>query len=150
MKKTIANLLEYNRHANQMIIRAFVEDGFRAEEGIRLFSHLINAHHTWLARMQEKPPMFDIWEIHVINSFLQVDQKNHDASHALLKIIPDPDADIQYSNSQGKTYRSSYQDIFLHIINHSSYHRGQLTRMMREAGFVPPNTDYIFYRREQL
>ena len=49
----ITNLLEYNQHANQMIIRSFVDDGFRLEEGIRLFSHLINAHHTWLARMQE-------------------------------------------------------------------------------------------------
>ncbi len=146
----ITNLLEYNQHANQMIIRSFVDDGFRLEEGIRLFSHLINAHHTWLARMQEESPVFDIWEIHVVNSFFQVDQKNHEASHALLEKLPDLEANIQYSNSQAKTYRNSYQDIFMHIINHSTYHRGQLSRMIRENGFVPPSTDYIFYRREQF
>jgi uncharacterized damage-inducible protein DinB len=100
--------------------------------------------------MQEESPVFDIWEIHVVNSFFQVDQKNHEASHALLEKLPDLEANIQYSNSQAKTYRNSYQDIFMHIINHSTYHRGQLSRMIRENGFVPPSTDYIFYRREQF
>lgn len=150
MKTLIADLLEYNQQANQMIIRSFVEDGFRVEEGVRLFSHLINAHHTWLARMRERTPMFDIWEIHVVNSFLQVDQKNHETSHQLLDTLPDLEASISYSNSQGRNYQNSYRDIFMHIINHSTYHRGQLARMIREEGFVPPNTDYIFYRREQL
>ncbi|MFN2424735.1 MAG: DinB family protein [Cryomorphaceae bacterium] len=34
-------------------------------------------------------------------------------------------------------------------MNHSTYHRGQLVTMGRQAGLsTPPQTDYIFYVRK--
>lgn len=149
MKSFLINMFEYNQFANQQIIRCFIEDGFSEEESIRLFSHLINAHHTWLARLQEKNPMFDVWEIHVKNSFFEVDSENHRQTLELLQNTTDLEMNINYTNSKGKAFRSSFQDILMHIINHSTYHRAQIARMIRLNGLVPPNTDYIFYKREQ-
>lgn len=40
-------------------------------------------------------------------------------------------------------------DIIQHCMNHSTYHRGQLITMGRQAGLdTPPQTDFIFYVRQ--
>ena len=36
----------------------------------------------------------------------------------------------------------------LHVVNHSSYHRGQMALLLGQEGKSPPATDYIFYLRE--
>ena len=33
-------------------------------------------------------------------------------------------------------------DILLHVVNHGTYHRGNVTGMMYECGLMPPTTDY--------
>lgn len=44
----------------------------------------------------------------------------------------------------------SVSDIIQHCMNHSTYHRGQLITMGRQAGLPsPPQTDFIHYVRSQ-
>jgi len=33
-------------------------------------------------------------------------------------------------------------ELVQHILNHSTYHRGQVTLLLRQLGHVPPSTDY--------
>jgi uncharacterized damage-inducible protein DinB len=50
-------------------------------------------------------------------------------------------------NSQGAESRSPLWQVAMHLVNHGSYHRGQLATMLRQAGIKPPGTDLIgFYR----
>jgi uncharacterized damage-inducible protein DinB len=37
---------------------------------------------------------------------------------------------------------------FRHLLNHSTYHRGQVAAMLRQNGEKPPSTDLIRYYRE--
>ncbi|MEK6476695.1 DinB family protein [Catalinimonas sp. 4WD22] len=145
----IKELFAYNHYANQLFIRSF-EDGFDVEKGIKLFSHIINAHHIWLARIREEKPVFGVWEIHISNSFTKVDEQNYSQSLQLLEKESDLDTIISYSNSKGKAHRNSVREILLHIVNHSTYHRGQLASLIRESGMEPPVSDYIFYKRDQI
>jgi uncharacterized damage-inducible protein DinB len=39
------------------------------------------------------------------------------------------------------------EQIMIHLVNHSSYHRGQIAMLLRQNGFEPVNTDYITYDR---
>ena len=40
-----------------------------------------------------------------------------------------------------------YWQLVFHLVNHGSYHRGQLATMLRQAGVKPPGSDLIgFYR----
>ena len=36
----------------------------------------------------------------------------------------------------------------LHVVNHSSYHRGQIAAMLRQVGATPRGTDLMLYYRE--
>jgi uncharacterized damage-inducible protein DinB len=37
-----------------------------------------------------------------------------------------------------------------HIVNHSSYHRGQIASKLRRFGIEQPNTDFFFWAIEQI
>ena len=40
--------------------------------------------------------------------------------------------------------------ILRHIVNHSSYHRGQVASKLKRFGIEPPNTDFFFWVIEQI
>lgn len=45
--------------------------------------------------------------------------------------------------------RVSFAEIVQHIVNHGTYHRGNLTVMLRQLGCSGVSTDYIFYLYER-
>jgi len=49
--------------------------------------------------------------------------------------------------STGGEFIHTFRQMFRHFINHSSYHRGQITTFLRQLGATPPNTDLIRYYR---
>ena len=47
------------------------------------------------------------------------------------------DETLRYKRQQdGKTYELQYYQIFVHAVNHATYHRGQLVTMLRQVGFT--------------
>lgn len=53
----------------------------------------------------------------------------------------------QVRTSQGREFRHSLHEMLLHLLNHGTYHRGQVVTMLRQAGADAPSTDLIqFYR----
>jgi uncharacterized damage-inducible protein DinB len=62
--------------------------------------------------------------------------------------VEDWDALQPHANQKGEAFHLPRWQIVLHVINHASYHRGQITTMLRQAGAAPPpSTDLVaFYR----
>ncbi|MBW7888544.1 MAG: DinB family protein [Bacteroidetes bacterium] len=59
-------------------------------------------------------------------------------------------ADISLGNSRGEVSTQKIWMILQHIVNHSTYHRGQIITMIRQAGGTTTNTDLInFYRQRK-
>jgi uncharacterized damage-inducible protein DinB len=55
----------------------------------------------------------------------------------------------QFDAQRGSNSPLFVSDIIQHCMNHSTYHRGQLITMGRQAGLgTPPRTDFIFYVRQ--
>ena len=55
--------------------------------------------------------------------------------------------DLLYLSLKGVEYRTPIQDVLMHLILHSAYHRGQVAAAVREAGGKPASTDYVVYLR---
>jgi len=55
--------------------------------------------------------------------------------------------EIQYRNSAGQEFRSTLEDILLHVALHGSYHRGQVSLIVRGGGGEPVATDYNAFIR---
>jgi len=52
-----------------------------------------------------------------------------------------------YRLLSGDPGESPLWQIVLHVVNHASYHRGQIVTMLRQLGRTPPSTDLIRYYR---
>jgi uncharacterized damage-inducible protein DinB len=55
---------------------------------------------------------------------------------------------ISYRNLAGVPGESALWEMLAHVVNHATYHRGQVTTLLRSLGAAPPaSTDLIaFYR----
>ncbi|MDF2962489.1 MAG: damage-inducible protein DinB [Paenibacillus sp.] len=45
----------------------------------------------------------------------------------------------------GDLMKSSVSEIVLHVVNHGTYHRGNITAMLRQIGYASVTTDYGVY-----
>jgi uncharacterized damage-inducible protein DinB len=57
--------------------------------------------------------------------------------------------EITWTNSQGITSTRPLWQAIIQLVNHSTYHRGQVVSLMRQLGYPPPTTDFIYFLREQ-
>ena len=51
---------------------------------------------------------------------------------------------------KGDTFTNTFMQALQHVVNHSSYHRGQIVTLMRQIGTKPPSTDLILFYRETM
>jgi len=132
---------------NNLLIEHFHE--FEQEHNVKslkLFSHILNAHTHWNNRILELEKIIN-WEDYNLNKFNDQNMDNYRASVFILDTHNTNDL-VEYKNRIGNMYSQSIHDILFHIINHSTYHRGQIAHLTREANLIPISTDYIFFKRE--
>jgi len=57
---------------------------------------------------------------------------------------------LEYKSLKGDPHSSSIKQTLQHVVNHTIYHRGQVTTMLRQVGAkAPESTDLINYYRMQ-
>jgi uncharacterized damage-inducible protein DinB len=57
---------------------------------------------------------------------------------------------IDYKTLTGQPYTSSFQEMLHHVVNHGTYHRGQVQTMLRQLNAQPAKSvDLITFYREQ-
>jgi len=61
----------------------------------------------------------------------------------------DLDRVVHYRNTKGQEFSNPMAHMLQHLVNHGSYHRGQVTTMLRQLGATPVATDLIAYYRER-
>ncbi|HAC15125.1 MAG TPA: damage-inducible protein DinB [Bacteroidetes bacterium] len=143
----LQDLFSYNQDSNQRLIQAFIENRDQVTpKSIELMSHIINAHHIWNARIGQHKPDFGVWHIHNISDFLALDTSNHENTGIILD-QSNLESVLEYKNSRGQFFQNKVSDILFHIINHSTYHRGQIAYDFRLNGVEPIVSDFIFYKR---
>lgn len=55
---------------------------------------------------------------------------------------------ITFTDLKGKQHTQPLWQILLHMVNHATHHRGQVSGFLRAMGHVPPQLDLIFYYRQ--
>jgi uncharacterized damage-inducible protein DinB len=55
---------------------------------------------------------------------------------------------LSYKDLKGNPYETPLWQIVLHVVNHGTHHRGQVSGFLRALGYTPPPLDLIFYYRE--
>lgn len=148
MKTVFKALFEYNHASNQQIGEVMLANADKiSEKAIKLYNHILNAHQIWNNRIDTKDTAFGIWDMHPVQDLRDIDNTNY--AHTLL-IIDQLDLNnlINHPKIKGKPFSKKIWEILFHVINHSTYHRGQIATEFRQSGMDPLMTDYIFYEKE--
>ena len=115
--------------------------------------HLYQADMIWLERLQERPNgkredysspgcMYDLSD-----AWLAVIDRTIAFAAALSE--SDWERSIAYKSMAGVSYESPLWQMVMHLVNHGTHHRGQVTSMMRTLGEKPASLDLIGFYRDQ-
>ena len=115
--------------------------------------HTLGAEEIWLRRWRGERPTALIAP-DSLRSFEEVRahwQNLAAAQDQFLAALAEPDVlqEVRYADTKGKEHISPLWCMMQHVVNHSTYHRGQITTMLRQLGATPVPTDLIFFYREQ-
>jgi len=163
MKETLLRYADYNIWANKRIIDTLLQlDEKQIDQKIessfpsigKTVYHLWSAEYIWLQRLQlaEQP----VWVEGVFNgSFKEACALWQDVSLELRKFVADQYEDksfshvLQYYDRKKQSFKTPVCDVLMHLLNHATYHRGQLITMMRQCGVTKiPGTDFITFTRK--
>jgi uncharacterized damage-inducible protein DinB len=154
-------LFAYDSWANGLILEAAAElDGDALHRDLdsshhsvfETLVHLVAAEEIWLSRWKGAPRpklrgVDEIASFEALRSFWGRVEGERDAFVSALG-EEDLEREIEMATTGGTTYRHPFSDMFRHLANHSTYHRGQVVAMLRQLGQKPPSTDLIrFYRQ---
>ncbi|MDP5061122.1 MAG: damage-inducible protein DinB [Maribacter sp.] len=147
METFFNEIFDYNFHCNKKLIEQCLALNMVPPETMRLFSHVLNAHHLWNARVLNKPSEYEVWQEHDVKNWADIHYENQRSSFEIVSNADSFDKRIDYENSEGRLFTNTLQDILFHIINHSTNHRGQIAVDFRNNDEIPMSSDYVYYKR---
>jgi uncharacterized damage-inducible protein DinB len=152
MSAHLRRLFSYDDWANREVLAALRSSRTAPDRPVKLMAHIFAAERLWLERLEQKKQSVPVWPEVTLQ---QCDAEAAELPRRWKKYLQGmTDADlaltISYKNSKGESWNSRKEDILLHVIMHSAYHRGQIAADMRALGFTPAYTDFIHGVRQGL
>ena len=114
--------------------------------------HVYAADRIWLSRVTGAPGGPFKTEADYQLSVLQNDWPALlDRWHQWASALSDQQAGamLSYKDTKGNAYSQPLWQVILHVVNHGSHHRGQVSGFLRAMGHTPPPLDLAAYYREQ-
>lgn len=113
--------------------------------------HMVGAEKVWLERWQGSPqPFLDPKSVASLAELKKLWEKAGYETAKWLGTMTDRKLGETFAMKTltGDSFTHVFWQAFLHVVNHSTYHRGQVITMMRQLGHTPPATDLILFYRE--
>lgn len=149
MKKYFIDLFEYNNWANDKIILKLKPLDEPIDPMIlKLLGHIISVQETWLERVKGTTAYnIFLWDDYSLQEIEVLSINSHNGWIKYLKKFKEENLEhyCDYKNSKGEKLSKTFQDIFQHVINHSTYHRGQINCLFKKNNIEPLILDFIYY-----
>lgn len=156
-KKDLQLAIAYNCWANEKILKTVsklpvehFEKNVKSSFGsiMKTLIHIFETEQGWLQICKEssggeKPD-------ETFESIKSLEQKwllNNDDFQAYVDSLAPNDAKkiVAYHNASGKEFRDVLEHLIQHVVNHSTYHRGQITTLLRQIEAETVNTDFLAF-----
>ena len=152
------NLLDYNRWANNLTLDAvatlsqdqFITEIVSSYRSVRdTLTHILSSEWVFLMRCLGESPkqLLDPATFPDLKSLrMKWDEVDLQWQKYLSELSEESFHNvIAYRNFRGEIWKYQLNQILQHVVNHSTYHRGQITTQLRTLGANPVMTDYLYY-----
>lgn len=122
------------------------------QRALEVMAHIQIARKTWLGRIQNRVEAVDNWFPEWPTDTTRTAAAALDRAWGdVISALSPQDASrvVRYASTEGVAYESELGDILTHVFNHSTYHRGQVARLVNEAGGKRAATDFIAQTRRK-
>jgi uncharacterized damage-inducible protein DinB len=113
--------------------------------------HIFRSERSWLLRIKDgtPPTPYKLPEDEQWTMLLKEWPVVHEHWRELAASLSDVDSArvIDYTDLKGNPWSQPLWHIVLHVVNHSTHHRGQVSGFLRVLGLTPPPLDFIAYMR---
>jgi uncharacterized damage-inducible protein DinB len=113
--------------------------------------HIFRSERSWLLRIKEGKPSIpskqasdEEWNV-LLEQWPILHEEWREWASGLAD--GDPDRGIDYTDLKGNPYSQPLWQLILHVVNHATHHRGQVSGFLRVLGFTPPPLDFVAYMR---
>jgi uncharacterized damage-inducible protein DinB len=123
------------------------------ERSILLFSHLLSSHRMWLCRVNKTEMTCALFQERTLAECETLMAENLKDWRLFLenKSVEDLEQIIEFMSAweaNPSKRKMTIEDAIIHIINHSSYHRGQIVASIKGKVDELPLSNYIMYASE--
>jgi uncharacterized damage-inducible protein DinB len=148
MKQFFLQWYKYNAWANRRVIGCLEQQAVTDEKILTVLGHLLAANFIWLNRIQDLPKSeYKLWGNYDLKTLRQMVEEADQRWMRFIEQTENFDRVLKYHNYVGDYFENNVQQIMIHLVNHGTYHRGQVAMLLRQKGFEPVNTDFITYDR---
>ena len=161
-KEEIVAVVEFNAWANRRVVtavEALTAEQFTRELGSSFSSvrdtlaHILGVEWVWLERLQGRSPAaipaakeyVDIGTIR--DRWAELEERTQKYMHGVTQ--PELDETVEYKTLSFGMGKNSRWQMIHHVVNHGTYHRGQVVAMLRQLGAKGVGTDLITFYREK-
>jgi uncharacterized damage-inducible protein DinB len=158
----IRQLYDYNAWANRRVMEAaaaLTSEQFTTPLGSSFTSvrdtlaHIYGAEWLWLERFQGRSPV-SLPEVKEFTNLASLRERWLEHEARLLGFVrgltqADLDRVMEYKTLKFGVYRNALWQSMQHLANHGTYHRGQVTTLLRQLGAQPILTDLMHFYRER-
>jgi uncharacterized damage-inducible protein DinB len=130
------------------VIGTLVRQHVNDEKILSLVGHVVAAQFLWLHRIKGLPaPDVKLWDKYSLDQLVPMAEKAGQQWLEFVGSTDNFDREMTYRNYVNEPYTNNVENIMIHLVNHSSYHRAQIAMLLRQNGLEPINTDFITYDR---
>lgn len=143
-------LAEFIAKADENVFDTEVKSSFPSLKKTVL--HIWDAEYIWLRRLQGES-LKEYPSKNFTGNRAEALKGFTDNSKALLDYVAAQPAEygntsITFKNLKGDEFTNTVEEILMHVVNHGTFHRGQLVTILRTLGFTEvSSTDLITYMR---
>jgi uncharacterized damage-inducible protein DinB len=155
----LLELLEYHRWATNLTVNTvkaltpeqFTRDLDSSFPSVRdTLVHVFTADRAWLGRLEgQSPSRANASEFTDLDSLLEVWERVLQRWPIVVESLGDPGRLIEYKSFAGDPFSNTLGQIVRHVVNHGTYHRGQVATMLRQLGAQAVSSDLIGFYRER-
>jgi uncharacterized damage-inducible protein DinB len=149
--KHLRRLFTYDDWANREVLNA-LQASTPPARSVKLLAHILSAKKLWMQRILAQQQTLPVWPDFTVQQCATEVNEQSALWNEYLEGLSEAELArlVQYKNSKGEPWTSNVDDILLHVITHSAYHRGQIASDMRSAGMNPAYTDFIHAVRQHF
>ncbi|WP_165967260.1 DinB family protein [Jeotgalibacillus sp. S-D1] len=115
-----------------------------------VFEHVWVVDALWLKRMQgEESPSIAGKRLPSIETAREEFAVLHEEMMNYITSVENPETVRSFKTMKGIEMENSIEEMIYTVVNHGSYHRGNVTAMHRQLGYVGIPYDYIYYLKDK-